>query len=538
MPRHLTRLAVLAVALAAAAPYVRVTGDYFIQDDFGVVGLLSQKPASYFPRWFVSNWMEDIWGYTPDEVRPFPAVTYQIAALGGAASPVANHLINIAFHAINALLVFGLARSAAGLRTSSALAAALVFAWLPMQAESVAWITGRVDSMPACFYMASVLLFVRWRATAARSLYVASVVCCFVALFSKQNTITLPVALVLYDLCVQRVPMHPMWRALAPYLPYVALTAAYMALRWALFGEVAREGMMTTDRLGGALVDLSTHLKRMVYGEPGVAIAGVWLGLTVATAVAVISALAFRFGRRDLRPLVRVAIYFVAVWIALGAVPTLVAGYASPRHMYLASAGWAIGIGIAVEAMLQTRLRWIRWAAAGSTAALLAAYALQLHGVVSQWRARAAVSRQAVLDVQREALAAPEGTLIVAGAPRSSWDFAIPHSLRPPFTETDLTRRVSVISHSSLHCCAAEQWDRHTRGLLRDWRARADRPPVVALYWNPQTAALSRLTDAQESYLRFVMELLPDTGSSAALDEAILDTFAELVVPRGSRPAP
>ena len=52
-----------------------------------------------------------------------------------------------------------------------------------------------------------------------------------------------------------------------------------------------------------------------------------------------------------------------------------------------------------------------------------------------------------------------------------------------------------------------------------------------------QTAALSRLTDAQESYLRFVMELLPDTGSGAALDEAILDTFAELVVPRATRPA-
>ena len=538
MPRHLTRLAVVAIALAAAAPYARVTGDYFIQDDFGVVALLSSKPAAYFPRWFVTNWMEDIWGYTPDEIRPFPAVTYQLAALGGAASPVANHVINIAFHAINALLVFGLARSAAGLRTSAALAAALVFAWLPMQAESVAWITGRVDSMPACFYMASFLLFVRWRATAARSLYLASIACCFVALFSKQNTITLPVALVLYDLCVQRVPLHPTWRALAPYLPYVALTAAYMALRWALFGEVAREGMMTPDRIGGALLELSTHLKRMVYGEPGVAMSSVRLGLTVATAVAVTCVLAIRFRGRDLRPLARVAIYFVVVWIALGAVPTLVAGYASPRHMYLASAGWAIGLGIAVDALLQTRLRWIRWAAAGSAVALLAVYAVQLHGVVSQWRARAAVSRQAVLDVQREALAAPAGTLIVAGAPRSSWDFAIPHALRPPFTETDLTRRVSVVSHSSLHCCAADQWDRHTRGLLRDWRARPDRPPVIALHWNPQTGALSRLTDAQESYLRFVMEVLPDTGSSAALDEAILDTFAELVIPGAARRAP
>jgi hypothetical protein len=55
------------------------------------------------------------------------------------------------------------------------------------------------------------------------------------------------------------------------------------------------------------------------------------------------------------------------------------------------------------------------------------------------------------------------------------------------------------------------------------------------LYWHPETAQLTRLTDAQESYLRFVMEVLPDTGSRAAMDEAILDTFAELVATRGSR---
>jgi hypothetical protein len=34
------------------------------------------------------------------------------------------------------------------------------------------------------------------------------------------------------------------------------------------------------------------------------------------------------------------------------------------------------------------------------------------------------------------------------------------------------------------------------------------------------------------------MEVLPDTGSSAALDEAILDTFAELVAPGAARRVP
>ena len=77
------RLVVLLVVLAAALPYFPTLDDYFVQDDFGVVGLLSSKPAGYFPRWFISPWMDDIWGDPPDEIRPFPAVTYQVAALLG-----------------------------------------------------------------------------------------------------------------------------------------------------------------------------------------------------------------------------------------------------------------------------------------------------------------------------------------------------------------------------------------------------------------------------------------------------------------------
>ena len=41
--------------------------------------------------------------------------------------------------------------------------AGLVFVLLPVHTESVAWITGRVDSMPALFYLASFLAYVVYR---------------------------------------------------------------------------------------------------------------------------------------------------------------------------------------------------------------------------------------------------------------------------------------------------------------------------------------------------------------------------------------
>ncbi len=69
--------------------------------------LLAAKPAGYFPRWFVSSWMDGIWGHVPDEVRPFPALSYQLTSLGGAASPFLHHALNIALHAANGLVVLG-----------------------------------------------------------------------------------------------------------------------------------------------------------------------------------------------------------------------------------------------------------------------------------------------------------------------------------------------------------------------------------------------------------------------------------------------
>jgi hypothetical protein len=165
-------------------------------------------------------------------------------------------------------------------------------------------------------------------------------------------------------------------------------------------------------------------------------------------------------------------------------------------------------------------------------AILLAAYTLQLGLEIRVWRTRARVSRLAVADIEREALGARPGTLVIVGVARRSWDFALPHALRPPFTSDDLTRRVSVISHSSLHCCPAFLWEPYTRDAIRTWLNHPDRPPVLALYWDPETGELSRLSETEAPILRSVMTVLLETPDVAALDQGIVDTLNHLVAGR------
>ncbi len=87
-------------------------------------------------------------GRDPGRGHLSPAVTYQLAAMWGATSTVANHVTNITFHAANALLILAIARTVVGVGLAAATFAALAFATLPLHAESVIWITGRVDTIP------------------------------------------------------------------------------------------------------------------------------------------------------------------------------------------------------------------------------------------------------------------------------------------------------------------------------------------------------------------------------------------------------
>jgi hypothetical protein len=159
--------------------------------------------------------------------------------------------------------------------------------------------------------------------------------------------------------------------------------------------------------------------------------------------------------------------------------------------------------------------------AAVAIGTLLFGYGSQLHDIIRGWNRYAAISRAATTQIEREATIGKEGTLVIAGVPRLSWAFAVPYSVRPPFTATDLTKRIFVISDSADHCCDAAQWSEYTRGALRGWRDRTDRPPVVALYWNPMTGRMSRVSDRDDPQLRTLAALLLQTDSRETLDSAI-----------------
>ncbi|WP_459869493.1 hypothetical protein [Endothiovibrio diazotrophicus] len=136
---------------------------------------------------------------------------YQI----GGPSVFGFHLVNVTIHLTAAILVYLLARQLV-YRTSAEdgsqarwrmafipLVAATLFLVHPLQIQAVTYIVQRLASLAALFYVATLLFYIYGRvATAwyARGLWMgAALVTMGAALFTKQNTFTLPLAVLLLE---------------------------------------------------------------------------------------------------------------------------------------------------------------------------------------------------------------------------------------------------------------------------------------------------------------------------------------------------
>lgn len=159
------------------------------------------------------------------------AINYR---LGGIA-PWGYHALGLGLHIANALLVLALARlliARMGLESElAALAAALLYALHPLQSEAVIYIMARPALVCAFFYMSSILLYLHARkhATPSWGLYAGSLVCALLAMLSKQNAATLPLALALVEYAFLAGPAMARARWVAPYFALLLVYPIVMA---------------------------------------------------------------------------------------------------------------------------------------------------------------------------------------------------------------------------------------------------------------------------------------------------------------------
>jgi hypothetical protein len=118
-----------------------------------------------------------------------------------------HHLVNVALHASNAVLLLLLLWRMTGAAWRSAMVAAL-FALHPLRVESVAWVAERKDVLSTLFGLLTLLIYVQWvrlrridssRRSRRLAVYVLMMACFGMSLLSKPMLVTLPFVLLLLD---------------------------------------------------------------------------------------------------------------------------------------------------------------------------------------------------------------------------------------------------------------------------------------------------------------------------------------------------
>lgn len=161
--------------------------------------------------------------------RVLPSLTLVADYRLHGADPLGYHLLNVVLHVVAVSGVFSLALALAAtpplrrrLRPRDALAiatvAALVFGCHPLQTEAVANIIQRATVMAAACAIWSTVCYLRARCRAAgllagspTPLYAASAALALAAVLSKENTITLPVALLAAEWLFFARPPRRVW---------------------------------------------------------------------------------------------------------------------------------------------------------------------------------------------------------------------------------------------------------------------------------------------------------------------------------------
>ncbi len=331
-------LAGLMIAIVVLGVYHRALWVGFYGDDwifYHLAGSLSlpEYVTKYFDPRAQTAWY-----------RPVQGVLFRVEYVLWGGNTVAYHWRNILLHLANCLWLLAIIQRVTRQRTL-ALISALLFAVLPVSAQAVFW-PGVVDPLEGFFYFAAIFFWIAYLQSARRRDYILAFVVFWLALFSKEIGVTVPIVLFLIDRCViaQSVNVKTLLQRYAAFVGtwLVYLPIEYTAISRSVF--INREGYSPTFHI---LLNLFDYLAALVFPWLYVPIVN-HLGLFIVGVVLII--LMVWRKKYFLLPLVAGA--------ALIILPVTPFPFVAQRFLYVASVVPAILYGW-VLTRLTARARWL-----------------------------------------------------------------------------------------------------------------------------------------------------------------------------------
>lgn len=243
------------ITIVTAAVYSGVWSGGFLRDDFPVI---TENPWITSPGYIPEIFSSTLWAFyqgdfitgTSNYYRPVMHLLLMCSYNLFGTDPAGYHGVNLAFHILNAILVFLIA--SAVLRPDNAerddnrlailpLAAALLFALHPASAEPVVWVAAIGELSFTFFFLLAFYLFMLNGQGRGRVFYIASILVYIIALFSKETATVIAPLFMLYGISERR-PVLPAIRRGAPYL---IAAGVFVLIRSKIVGPLSAEHAMS-----------------------------------------------------------------------------------------------------------------------------------------------------------------------------------------------------------------------------------------------------------------------------------------------------
>jgi Flp pilus assembly protein TadD len=299
--KHRSVLVCVFLALATIAVYwptvhhefVKYDDDKYVTENPNVTGGISKQSV--------------IWAFTGVHYHmwhPLTTLSHILDCQLFGLDSFRHHLVNILFHTVNVLLLFGVLKTATGAVWPSAFVAA-VFALHPVNVESVAWVAERKNVLSGLFWLLTMAAYIRYAKRPAVMNYLLVFLVFALAVMTKPVVVTLPFVLALLDYW----PLHRTgWRLVAEKLPLLLLSAGLSVITFA----VQQSGAVVSDfgdvplgfRAANAFVSYLTYIVKLFvparlavfYPHPFDAIP-IWKAAAAGLVLLAVSVLVFWFAR-------------------------------------------------------------------------------------------------------------------------------------------------------------------------------------------------------------------------------------------------
>ena len=241
-------LIIILISLFSILLYLNTTYDKFVFDDFKIiVENFFVKEWKYFPKIFTKDYFVVSGEMT---YRPFVTITYFIDYAIWHSKPLGFHITNIIFHTLNNVL-FYLFINITLKNKQIVFLSTLFFATHPILVETVNAIGYREDLLSATFLLISFIYFIKsdnllydnisYQKKRFITYYAVSLTAYFLAVFSKEMAVTLPVLLPLFVVFSNKkeVWKNILCRLRGIYIGYIVITLFYLIIRFVVLRNPA-----------------------------------------------------------------------------------------------------------------------------------------------------------------------------------------------------------------------------------------------------------------------------------------------------------